>query len=319
MSEKPDAPRALVSTVVLHDRNGSYLDGCVRRLKAGGCAGEVTVVECAHATVETASSVEQKNQAVARAHTDFVLLVSSMDLAEPECVQRLSDFMQSHSDVAGAGALLLAENGWPRRSSMRFPSVWRFFDALRRWLFALNPRAQRYGALRIEQEAQREVDALPTSCVMIRRKAFEEVGQFERGCEFRFDDIDWGWRARRKGWRLCIVPAARAFHVAPLLHGPIPVGVRLAYEQSVRRFLLRHRGGGYRALFWVSRMIGVAATGACAALIAFLTAFRSHSAVEHFRGNLAVLRWRLSGCPDVESVGAAEQTTRWEYAGWRAD
>ncbi len=317
MSDMPDARRTSFSVVVFHDRHGSYLDECLRRLKLGIGAEDVTVVECAHCA--DIALTDAKNRAIARTTGEFVLLVSSMDFVEPDCARRLLDYMQSHPDVGAAGALLLAENGFPRRCYMRFPSTLRFLGAFRRWFCALNPRAQRYGALHIEQEAEREVDALPSCCVMIRRKALDQVGPFERDYAFRFDDIDWAWRARRQGWRLCVVPGAKAYHAAPLLHGPVPVGVRLAYEQSLRRFLMRYRSGPCRALFWTGRTIGTMMTGACAGLIALLTAFRSRSSVEHLRGNLAVLRWRLSGSPEVDLPGDEEQTTRWEYAGWRAE
>lgn len=319
MSETPVASRASLSVVILHERRGSYLQECLRRLKVETDDGQLRIIECANSAGGVLSLAEYKNRAVTETRGEFVLLVSAMDIVEPGCVERLSSFMQSHSDVAAAGALLLGENGWPRRCYMRFPGLLRFAGALGRWFVALNPRAQRYGTLKIEQELERRVDALPASCVMIRRTAFDEIGPFERGYEFRFDDIDWGWRARRKGWRLCVVPRAKAYHVAPLLHGSVPVRVRLAYEQSLRRFLLAHRRRAYRAVFWGSRMIGVVVAGTCAGLIALLTAFRSRSSIEHFRANAVVLRWRLSGSPEAGSLGDAEQTTRWEYAGWRAD
>lgn len=319
MSETPVASPIALSAVILHERRGAYLQECLRRLKVEMSDGQVRIVECANSTGGALSLAEHKNRAVTEARGEFVLLVSSMDLVEPGGVERLSSFMQSHPDVAAAGALLLGENGWPRRCYMCFPGLLRFVGVLGRWFVALNPRAQRYGTLQIEREGEREVDALPASCVMIRRKAFDEIGPFERGYAFRFDDIDWGWRGRRKGWRLCIVPQAKAYHVAPLLHGSVPVHVRLAYEQSLRRFLLAHRSRAYRAVFWVSRMIGVVVAGTCAGLIALLTAFRSRSSIEHFRANAVVLRWRLSGSPEAGSLGDAEQTTRWEYAGWRAD
>jgi GT2 family glycosyltransferase len=266
-------------------------------------------------------SALRKNLGLANTQGDFVLLLSVMDLVEPECVRELLSFMRANPDVGAAGALLLTEKGWPRRSDVGFPRLCPWLGLLRRGLHMLNRKARRGGTLRIERGGARRVDALPAACALLRRETFERVGEFQEGYAFRFDDLDWAWRARRKGWKFFLAPAAKAYHVVPLQAGPIPLPVRLAYEESLRRFLLENRGTVYRTLFRAIRMTGVATACLTAGIAVLASGFIARAPVEHFRMNLAVLRWRrgTSRHAPMPQIGDAEQTTRWEYAAWRAE
>jgi len=50
------------------------------------------------------------------------------------------------------------------------------------------------------------------TCLLIRAAAWREVGPFEETFFAYFEDVDWGLRARRRGWSLLHWPAAVALH-----------------------------------------------------------------------------------------------------------
>ena len=58
-----------------------------------------------------------------------------------------------------------------------------------------------------------DADILIGFCLAVRRDCWADVGGFdERFKEGNSDDIDWCYRAKKKGWRLAIVPSVYIYH-----------------------------------------------------------------------------------------------------------
>lgn len=95
---------------------------------------------------------------------------------------------------------------------------------------------------------------LSAACVLIRRSAFEAVGGFDENFFLYFEDVDLSRRLRQAGWRLGLVPEAKAYHVKggsrPSARGEIEYRKaqltyyrkhRPAWENRLLRFKLRHK------------------------------------------------------------------------------
>jgi GT2 family glycosyltransferase len=57
-----------------------------------------------------------------------------------------------------------------------------------------------------------EIFAVSGTAALYRRAAFEDVGFYDADFRGYYEDVDWGYRARLRGWSAWYVPAARAFH-----------------------------------------------------------------------------------------------------------
>ena len=57
-----------------------------------------------------------------------------------------------------------------------------------------------------------EVDYLPGSAILIRREALAQVGDFESRYFMYYEDNEWCFRARRRGFAVVHVPRARLWH-----------------------------------------------------------------------------------------------------------
>jgi GT2 family glycosyltransferase len=57
-----------------------------------------------------------------------------------------------------------------------------------------------------------EIFAASGTAALYRRAAFEDVGSYDADFRGYYEDVDWGFRARLRGWSAWYVPAARAYH-----------------------------------------------------------------------------------------------------------
>ena len=63
-----------------------------------------------------------------------------------------------------------------------------------------------------QHDAVRDVFALPSACMLIRRDLFETLGGFDEAITFRGEDVDLCWRAQLTGARVLVAPDAVVRH-----------------------------------------------------------------------------------------------------------
>jgi N-acetylglucosaminyl-diphospho-decaprenol L-rhamnosyltransferase len=64
-----------------------------------------------------------------------------------------------------------------------------------------------------DQSSSREVQAVSTVAVLVRRQAWEELEGFNEGMYFYGEDLDFCFRARRKGWKVWFTADAEFLHI----------------------------------------------------------------------------------------------------------
>ena len=102
------------------------------------------------------------------------------------------------------------------------------------------------------------------SCLILRKRAFEEVGGIDQEFPIFFNEVDWLYRAKQQGWKVYFTPDATVIH-----HGG--AGTSRAGKRKMRReshessdqVLQKHFKGRYFApAYWL--------TIACIRVSAFL-------------------------------------------------
>lgn len=131
-----------------------------------------------------------------------------------------------------------------------------------------------------QYEEQQEVLAVSTAAMLVRRKAFEELGGLDPNLALFRDDVDLGWRARVAGYSVLTAPKALAFHAEASGTERRSVDVEEAFLHRPR--LLDRRNAAYVLLVnvswwlipWVAiQLIGTAAIRALGYLIAKLPGY----------------------------------------------
>ena len=128
----------------------------------------------------------------------------------------LSALVSRGSSEAGAGAIaprLVTPSGQTQQSVHSFPSVG-FALAFNSWLPSVMPGLGDRLCIdgRWDPERPRRVDWAHGAFLLVRRRAFADVGGFDTRFWMYAEDLDLCWRLRRAGWTTFYEPVARVRH-----------------------------------------------------------------------------------------------------------
>ncbi|MBO4263334.1 MAG: glycosyltransferase family 2 protein [Bacteroidales bacterium] len=166
---------------------------------------------------------EGYNRALSRIHADyFVLLNSDVDVAE-DWLDALTEYMDSHPDcgICGPKLLALTANG---ERTQRFEYAGAAGGYLDRYgyPFCRGRVLKRTETDRGQYDGTgRDVLWVSGAALMTRRTLWEHLGGLEADFFAHMEEIDYCWRACLQGWRVCLVPAAKVWHLGG---GTLPQG-----------------------------------------------------------------------------------------------
>jgi GT2 family glycosyltransferase len=143
------------------------------------------------------------NAGIRAARNDLLLLCNDDALAEPGCVAALCAALQQHPDV-GAAAGVLTFSHRPQVVASAGIGVRRDGAALDARLGQLTHTLP---------AAPWEIFGASGGLALLRRALLHDIGLFEASFFNYLEDADLAWRARLRGWRCLVAPAARARHV----------------------------------------------------------------------------------------------------------
>jgi len=173
--------------------------------------------------------------------TPYVLILNADAWVLGDAVERLVAFAEEHPRAAYIGPRLLNPDGSLQRSVRGFPTLWRLATEYF-FLRKLAPRSRLLNAFYgggFAHDRVREAEFLMGACMLVRRRAVEEVGPLDERFFLFSEETDWCYRFRAAGWQVLFYPGAEVVHVGGASHAG-----RLFREQ-VRghlRFLAKHRG-----------------------------------------------------------------------------
>jgi len=150
------------------------------------------------------------NQAIHVMAGRYALLLNTDTILTKNAVEELYEFMESHPEAAMACGQLLNADGSKQNSIASFPTLLTL-AANMSMLEYLFPR--KYPSKRYEHGNPIEIDSGIGACLLIRKKAIDDVGMFDERYFFFFEETDWAYRMRRAGWKIYHIPSARIYHL----------------------------------------------------------------------------------------------------------
>jgi len=150
------------------------------------------------------------NQAFAVMRGRYALLLNTDTVLTGNAVHELFAFMENHDEAAMAGGQLLNRDGSRQNSIANFPTVLSLLanTSLLEYLF---PR--RFPSKRYVHKEPLEVESVIGACILVRKKAIDEVGMFDERYFFFFEETDWACQMRSAGWKIYHVPSALIYHL----------------------------------------------------------------------------------------------------------
>ena len=224
----------------------------------------------------------------ARAATAQFLLFLNPDCSfEPGALLKLLDAFAADTQTGMVGGFLTNLDGTEQAGGRRaVPTPWRSFVRA----FGLARFANRWPRLFFDFHLHKqklpdhaiEVEAISGACMMVRREAMQEVGEWDEGYFLHCEDLDWCMRFRQKGWKILFVPTAQITHVLGVCSRSRPVFVQWHKHKGMMRF--------YRKFFqhqYPSFLMGLVSMGVWlrfGLLATYITAKRAGRALGLTRG-----------------------------------
>ncbi len=262
-------PAVDLSVVVVNWNTAGLLRECLASVlpRLGSLAAEVIVVDNASAdgsadmvakdfpgvslvrAGENLGFARANNLALDRARGRFIFLLNPDARLEEDILPGMMSYMEAHPGVGMAGGRLILPGG--RRQvgdaghepSPSTAFCWAFF------LSRLCPGRCR-GLFLSHGGGGRPVDVdwVSGAALMVRREALADAGPMPEDFFLYAEDIAWGVRFRRKGWKVSHLPGAPVRHLlaGSTSTGGAPSG---SWVDSLRRYVRREKPGLPYALF----------------------------------------------------------------------
>jgi len=133
----------------------------------------------------------------------FVLLLNNDTTVSSDFLYNLVDYAQKHEDVAAVGPKILYYNS---------DKIWFNGGKVLWWIgFSYHlERLIRNNKSKINNPL--EVDYITGCCVLFKKEILEKVGLLDATYLFSYEDVDWGFRARKLGYKNVVVPSSVIWH-----------------------------------------------------------------------------------------------------------
>ncbi len=153
------------------------------------------------------------NQGIDSSGSEYILLINADCQVYEHSIDRLMDYLDSDPRVAVAGPRILNSDGSLQYSCRTFPS---FLEAavhtLLAHIYPNNPVTRKYKLMDAGRDKPFRVDWVSGSCMMIRRAALEDTGNFDEKYFMYVEDIDLCYRMRQNDREVHYVPHAEVLH-----------------------------------------------------------------------------------------------------------
>jgi len=186
------------------------------------------------------------------ASAPFMLFLNPDCSFEPGTLIKLLDAIRGDALVGMVGGMLANPDGSEQAGGRRaVPTPWRSFVRA----FGLVRFAGRWPRLFFDfhlhkqslPEHSIEVEAISGACMMIRREAMQDVGEWDEGYFLHCEDLDWCMRFQQQNWKILFVPSAQITHALGVCGRSRPVFVEWHKHKGMMRFyrkFFRHQYPG---------------------------------------------------------------------------
>jgi GT2 family glycosyltransferase len=204
------------------------------------------------------------NRAMELATGEFFLLLNTDAFLRSGAISTLLHFLEAHPRMAVAGPRLLNVDGSLQMSCYKFPSPGRAWCE-HTLLTAAFPNHRFVGDFRAwAHDREREVDFVIGACMLVRRSAVKEVGQFDERFFMYSEETDWCRRFKDAGWTVGFTPVAEVVHLNGGSGKRQAAQVFNEFRRSAERYIHKHHGRVGLAVFRLC-LIG----GSCWRIILF--------------------------------------------------
>ncbi len=157
------------------------------------------------------------NQGVAASAGEYMVLINPDTVVRDDFFERLEAFFAGHPDAGVAGPRILDDDETLQLSARKEISMVSGLLGRTSFLTRLFPESSlvrgQFPAI-TEVSGPARVDWVSGACMIVRRRALEEIGPADERFFMYFEDTDLCRRAREAGWSVYYVPEVEVVHRA---------------------------------------------------------------------------------------------------------
>lgn len=187
---------------------------------------------------------QANNQALAETKGLYLFLLNPDAELVLGATLALLDYLKANPRVGIAGPQLLNPDGSIQSSRRRFPTfLTALFEStrLQQW-FPRNGILARYYVLDQPDSRPQEVDWIVGAAMFVRREVYAGIGGLDQRFFMYSEELDWCYRAKRSGWHVAYVPAARVVHHEGKSSEQVAAARDIYFHSSKIRFFRKYHG-----------------------------------------------------------------------------
>jgi GT2 family glycosyltransferase len=241
------------------------------------------------------------NQALNRIGGRYIVLLNSDARLQEGTMHALMAFMEDNPDAGIAGGQLINADGSLQNSIAPFPSL--ATELLnKRLLRTFFPR--HFPGKEREYPFPLDVDSLVGACIIVRRKAIDEVGKLDEGYFFFMEETDWCLRMREQGWRVSFVPHARIIHLQGASAEMAKAEAKIEFYRSRYRLFAKWQGKAKTILLKLGLVVRLIGEVVAHSFLLWRERYR-----KRWRTYCRLLLWHLRSCPSHEGLREVRYVT----------
>jgi len=159
---------------------------------------------------ENLGFAKANNQALKLMKGEYALLLNSDTITTDGAITKILRFMELNRNVGICGGQLLNKDGTKQRSfdNISTPLTDLINNTALRIIFP-----KKYLGRKCKFDKPVEVESIIGACMMVRKKAIDNVGLMDENFFFYYEDMDWCYRMKKRGWNISFYPDAFIYHI----------------------------------------------------------------------------------------------------------
>ena len=235
------------------------------------------------------------NQVLSLSKGRYLLLLNPDTQVKEGSIERLFSFMDNHLEAGIVGAQLLNADGSKQNSIANFPSLASELlnkSLLRRLFPRKFPGKERHYVEPIE------VDSVIGACMMVRRKAMEQVGLLDEDYFLFLEETDWCYRMKKAGWKIYHIPQAEVLHFQGKSAEAEKGKARIEYYRSRYHYFRKNRGSFQSSVLFIGLIIKLSVELVFATIACVFTLFMVKKWRTKLSTYLYLMWWHLRLCSE---------------------
>jgi hypothetical protein len=235
------------------------------------------------------------NQAISLSSREYLLLLNPDTQVKDEAIERMLFFMDAHPEAGVVGAQLLNVDGSKQNSIANFPSLATELlnKSLLRWLFP-----DKFPGKEMDYPGPVEVDSVIGACMMVRRKALEQVGLLDEEYFLFLEETDWCYRMKKAGWKIYHIPQAEVLHFQGKSAEAEKGKARIEYYRSRYHYFRKNRGSFQSSVLFIGLIIKLSVELVFATIACVFTLFMVKKWRTKLSTYLYLMWWHLRLCSE---------------------